>query len=177
MLPENWRKRIKILTVSQPWAGAIVGGMPTPLPPTGPKWVENRTWRARWRGPLIIHAGKSDTYSRTDEIRERFPGCETWPTGVALGMVNMVDCVNLRTLFGKSTEAMSVQELKIFNHPYAERTGWGLILDPLSVYRFARPLECPGKLGIWTPPEAILDAIEPDVLRWSPDGSIFGAAV
>lgn len=39
---------IKALTIRQPWAHAIfhLG-----------KDVENRSWRTRYRGPLLIHAG------------------------------------------------------------------------------------------------------------------------
>lgn len=38
------------LSVRQPWAHAIV---------TGIKPIENRSWKTSFRGPLLIHAGKS----------------------------------------------------------------------------------------------------------------------
>ena len=40
------------LSIHQPWAWAILN--------VG-KNVENRRWRTRYRGPLLIHAGKSST--------------------------------------------------------------------------------------------------------------------
>lgn len=43
---------MKALTVWQPWAWLIAEGV---------KDVENRTWAARYRGPLLIHAGKRKT--------------------------------------------------------------------------------------------------------------------
>ena len=52
---------MKVLTVCQPWAWAIVHG---------PKTVENRHWATNYRGPLLIHAGKSRKFLRggIDEI-------------------------------------------------------------------------------------------------------------
>lgn len=41
---------MKGLTVLQPWADAIA---------YLDKRVENRTWRAQYRGPIVLHAGKS----------------------------------------------------------------------------------------------------------------------
>ena len=41
---------MKALTIHQPWAWAIAEGH---------KDIENRTWRTSYRGPLLIHAGKT----------------------------------------------------------------------------------------------------------------------
>ncbi len=46
------------LSLRQPWAWLVVSGH---------KDVENRVWRAAYRGPLLIHAGKAAP-------SERFPG-------------------------------------------------------------------------------------------------------
>ena len=40
---------MKALSIRQPWAGLILLGI---------KPVENRTWATKYRGPLVIHAGK-----------------------------------------------------------------------------------------------------------------------
>ena len=42
----------KCLTVQQPWAWCIVHG---------PKRIENRSWQSHYRGPLLIHAGQSQS--------------------------------------------------------------------------------------------------------------------
>lgn len=47
---------IKVLSVKQPWAWAIIAGFKT---------CENRTWGTNYRGPLLIHAGKSAGEIRT----------------------------------------------------------------------------------------------------------------
>ncbi len=43
-------KKIKVLSVRQPWAWLIVSGY---------KNIENRSWKTDYRGELFIHAGKS----------------------------------------------------------------------------------------------------------------------
>ncbi len=47
---------MKCLSIKQPWAWLIVTKQ---LPPDMRKDVENRTWATAYRGPLLIHAGKS----------------------------------------------------------------------------------------------------------------------
>ena len=45
--PKTNKTRIKALTVRQPWAELILRGR---------KPFELRTWRTKYRGPLVIHA-------------------------------------------------------------------------------------------------------------------------
>lgn len=41
---------MKALSIQQPWAWLIVNGY---------KRIENRSWRTSFRGPVLIHAGKT----------------------------------------------------------------------------------------------------------------------
>jgi len=81
---------MKALSIRQPWAWLIVNGYKT---------IENRTWRTSYRGPLLIHAGKTidreglrwllenvEEPLTPDELRE----LET--VGVVIGQVDVVDC-------------------------------------------------------------------------------------
>jgi hypothetical protein len=52
---------VKALTIFQPFAAMIA---------TGAKFVENRSWETRYRGPLAIHAGKGTQYLTAAELRE-----------------------------------------------------------------------------------------------------------
>jgi hypothetical protein len=57
---------VKALTICQPYAELIARGQ---------KRVENREWPTRYRGPLLIHAGKSREWlsGETDaELEEEF---------------------------------------------------------------------------------------------------------
>ena len=77
------------LSVRQPWAWLIVNGF---------KDIENRTWPAAFRGPVLIHAGKK--YGRAEKedaamVTEKF-GIElpeSFELGGIMGGVELVDCV------------------------------------------------------------------------------------
>ncbi len=58
---------MKCITVKPVWADLIAVGIKT---------VENRSWRTRHRGPLLIHAAK--------------------PTGAIVALVDLVDCVPVK---------------------------------------------------------------------------------
>jgi len=84
-------RTMKAITIHPVWAWAIVHGH---------KRVENRTWRTRYRGPLLIHASACSTASRrSDELARAalaaigvdVPACV--PTAAIVGSVNVVDVV------------------------------------------------------------------------------------
>lgn len=86
---------MKCLSIKQPWAWAIIhGGKP----------VENRSYPRKYRGPLLIHAGKTFDHNGYAWMIENkgilgldipnlgFP--ETYfKVGGIIGKVDMVDCV------------------------------------------------------------------------------------
>lgn len=54
-------EQAKIITVQQPWAHLIIHGLlfePT-TSDVDYKDIENRTWPTKYKGPVLIHAGKS----------------------------------------------------------------------------------------------------------------------
>jgi len=51
-MPPPLPEFLPALTVLQPWAWAIAHG---------PKRIENRNWAPRYRGPVLIHAGRGKT--------------------------------------------------------------------------------------------------------------------
>lgn len=72
----------KALTVHQPWAGLIIRGS---------KDIENRQWATRYRGRLWIHAGQRWDRSRDARRKTRGIDTDTWPSGVLLGQVTLLD--------------------------------------------------------------------------------------
>jgi hypothetical protein len=78
----NGMSSMKALSVKQPWAGLIASGKKT---------VELRSWRTKYRGPLLICA--SARPSRTPLAQERTRLLSDAPTGVALCVVQLVDIV------------------------------------------------------------------------------------
>lgn len=78
------------LTVRQPWAWMIIHAG---------KDIENRTWATRYRGPLLIHAGKGkptraeiewvDQYARDRGVSIPWSQLEY---GAVIGQVNLIGC-------------------------------------------------------------------------------------
>lgn len=81
---------VKVISIRQPWASLIVGGV---------KDVENRTWPTRYRGPVLIHASQRADQVTFEEIGRRFgfrPPSELpleLPLGGVVGITEIVDCV------------------------------------------------------------------------------------
>jgi hypothetical protein len=96
--PTNIHPSLRCLTIRQPWAGMIV---------RGEKAIENRTWRTRYSGWVVIHAA-------TNRDRTRYPVRESgkawqqrlqdegahwteWTLGAAIGVAYLSHCLELAT--------------------------------------------------------------------------------
>ena len=79
---------MKALSIRQPWAWLIIHGG---------KDIENRTWKTKYRGPVLIHAGKKidmAAYSRLADEGIGLPPIDELETGGIIGQVDIADCVN-----------------------------------------------------------------------------------
>jgi hypothetical protein len=118
---------LKVIVIRQPWAWLIVNGF---------KDVENRTWRTRYRGALIIQASAAPPGSGELQEFRKFAlkrGAilpEQFETGGIVGIVQLADCV---------TRSRS----KWFHGP----VGW-VLSDP----RKLSFIELKGRLGLFDPP-------------------------
>lgn len=79
---------MKCLTISQPWASLIISSVK--------RW-ENRSWFTNYRGPLLIHAGKSTNSLHYVEalLASGIDVPDDLPMGVILGQVDLLDCLKL----------------------------------------------------------------------------------
>jgi hypothetical protein len=83
---------MKTLSIRQPYAWLIVNGL---------KDIENRSWPTEYRGPVLVHAGKTrmtrDDWQFWRENFEEFGEVlfteETIQYGGIVGAMNIVDCV------------------------------------------------------------------------------------
>jgi len=115
----------RALSIRQPWAWLIAHGF---------KDVENRSWLARVRGLVLIHAPKTFDAEGYAWVREAFPNIPLprmveFERGGVVGRATLVDCV-------------SESESPWFFGPYG------------FVFADAVPLEltpCRGHLGFFTP--------------------------
>lgn len=77
-------KRLKAISIRQPWAWLIVNGW---------KDIENRKWTTNVRGPVLIHAG-----IKRPAADELVHFLDVWPEarldyGGIVGVVEIADCV------------------------------------------------------------------------------------
>ena len=110
---------MKALSIRQPWAELIVRGLQD---------VENRTWRAHHRGPLLIHA----TQGADEAWYGDFGIPEDAPRGALVGVVDVINCTRQRT------------------NPWHGAGNWGFYLG--NPRRFPRPIPSAGTLGLYDVP-------------------------
>ena len=144
----NTRPTYPALSISQPWAWAILAGH---------KRVENRTWRTHYRGPLLVHAGTTRRclshavpFLRGQNLI--VPQPEDDPAAsfrAILGVVEVVDC----QLYGQSPE--------LHDDPMAEGP-WCWIVDRPRPFPQAIPYA--GALGLFGIPRHVLE--DAGVLRF-----------
>ena len=122
---------MKALSIRQPWAWCILHGKP----------VENRTWVATYRGPILIHAAKGmtrDEYEECADFAARLgltvPPAVELPRGGIVGRARLVACVA--------------------THPSAWFFGpYGFVLADVEPLPFT-PLK--GALGFFEVPQGVL---------------------
>jgi len=122
----------KVLTIRQPWAHAIVH--------LG-KDVENRSWRAHYLGPLLIHASAQQEDDPGDLLAQhmsRPPGQKILAqlrTSSIVGIANLSDYV------------------RDSGSKWASKGQWHWLLRGV---RPIKPIPCTGRLGLWTPSAALM---------------------
>lgn len=123
---------MKALTIKQPWATLIMQGN---------KRFEFRGWQTKYRGDLLIHAGKGIDKEAMKRLAKYIP--KNLPTGKILGKVKLVDCVKMSQKF---KESLLKENKDIYtDSSFKENYGWQLE----DVEAFREPIEAKGKLSLW----------------------------
>lgn len=141
---------MKCLTIHLPWAHLIVHeDLPDGIVQ---KRVENRTWATDFRGPLAIHAGKSNA-SMTDEWFRKLPRLTF---GAILGVVDLVDCVRVRrSQAGRRYISVDDQRRHrwLQGHFYLEGPFAWVLENPVA---FRSPIACCGQQGLFDIPDDVI---------------------
>lgn len=140
------------LTLHEPWATLIARKV---------KMVETRSWRTHYRGPIAIHAGKSERFvsSWSDlwlEASGGIPGCapeppKPWPFGQIIAIANLAECVPTE----QAALALSTME-KAFGNYKPGRWAWKFD----RVRKLERPLLARGFQMLWTVPVYVATQLE-----------------
>jgi len=108
---------MKAISLKQPWATLVTQGRKT---------IETRTWWTAYRGDLLICASKSREYL--------VAGTDHYPLGVALAVVELYDCRQMRKSDERAAEcryypgahAWCLRNLRRLPKPFSVRGHLGL---------------------------------------------------
>lgn len=124
---------MKVITIKQPFATLIAEGL---------KEYEFRTWRTKYRGEILIHAGKGVDKKAMKKF-EKYN--LDYPSGCIIAKVNLTDCVyiddKVREMLKKKNELVYGS---VINH--TEWEGYGFKLENVKKIE---PISINGKLSLW----------------------------
>lgn len=130
----------RAITICQPYAELIMSGR---------KLVENRSWRTGYRGPLLIHAGKSKEWLY-DSYRN-WPHPETLTFGAIVGIVDLVACLEYESI---NEGSCPDEYVFLRDHIHTEGPWCWVVASPR---RLAEPIPYRGQQGLFGVPDKIMD--------------------
>ena len=122
---------MKVLTIKEPWASLIVNGY---------KKYEFRSWKTKYRGKILIHAGMSlekDAAKRFSEYNLEYY------KGAIIGEATITDCILVDTKFNE--ELRKINPLVYARSNHVETYAWKLE----NIKKYDKPIYIKGKLGLW----------------------------
>ena len=126
---------MKVITIKQPWATLIAEGY---------KEYEFRTWKTKYRGDILIHAGKGIDKKAMDRFKHL--NLE-YPVGQIIAKATITDCVkvdeDLRNILAKKDPVVYKE---VINKTSNNWDGYGFKLENIEKIS---PIEVNGKLSLW----------------------------
>ena len=122
---------MKVLTIKEPWASLIINGY---------KEYEFRSWKTKYRGKILIHAGMSlekDAAKRFSEYNLEYY------KGAIIGEATITDCILVDTKFNE--ELRKINPLVYARSNHVETYAWKLE----NIKKYDKPIYIKGKLGLW----------------------------
>lgn len=122
---------MKVLTIKEPWATLIIKGY---------KKYEFRSWKTKYRGKILIHAGMSIE----KDMLERFKEYNLdYSKGAIIGEAEIVDCILVDEEFNEKLRKINKTVYGKSNH--VETYAWKLE----NVIKYDEPIYIKGQLGLW----------------------------
>ena len=122
---------MKALTIKQPWAQLIIEGY---------KKYEFRSWKTKYRGKILIHAGSTlekDMVSRFKDYNI------SYTKGAIIGEATLEDCILVDEKFNE--ELRSIDPIVYGRSNHVETYAWKLT----NIIKYEKPIEIKGQLGLW----------------------------
>ena len=121
---------MKAITIKQPWANLIIDGY---------KEYEFRSWKTKYRGKILIHAGMSTDKKYLETFSEYNLECTA---GAIIGEAEIVDCILVDEKFN---EELVKENHKVYSGNNVGYYAWKLE----NIKKYKEPKYCKGKLSLW----------------------------
>ena len=122
---------MKAITIKQPFASLIIEGY---------KEYEFRTWRTKFRGDILIHAGKGVDKKAMEKYKHLVSDC---PSGCMLGIVKITDCIKI------DDEAREMIKDNIVYDNVVNNKDWDGFGFKIESIRKVENTPANGKLSLW----------------------------
>lgn len=122
--------KLKILTLKQPWATLVAEGI---------KKYEFRSWKTKYRGKILIHAGKGVD---KNELKKFKDFNLEFPSEKILAEVELEDCLEL-------DEDLNKKIINEKNIAYGSKIRTGYAWKLTNVKKIKYDKEVKGRLGLW----------------------------
>ncbi|MBQ3511971.1 MAG: ASCH domain-containing protein [Bacilli bacterium] len=125
---------MKVITVKQPFATLIAEGL---------KEYEFRTWRTKFRGDILIHAGKGID----KKAMKRYEHLNLdYPSGQIIAKATITDCVYVDD---ELKENLQEKDPLVYYGILQKDSNWDGYGFKLENIKKIKPVEINGKLSLW----------------------------
>lgn len=124
---------MKVITIKQPFASLIAEGI---------KEYEFRTWKTKYRGEILIHAGKGVDKKAMEKFKRY--NLE-YPSGCIIAKAEITDCINI----DKEARKMLEKKNKLVYSSIIKHTDWEGYGFKLEKVEKINPISINGKLSLW----------------------------
>lgn len=124
---------MKTITIKQPFATLIAEGL---------KEYEFRTWKTKYRGDILIHAGKGID----KKAMKKFEHLNLeYPSGCIIAKATITDCIYIDS---KMRDLLEKKNSLVYSGVIKDQTwqGYGFKLENVEKIQ---PIEVNGKLSLW----------------------------
>lgn len=138
---------MKAITIKQPWASLIA---------INKKHYETRSWNTKYRGPILIHAGKKiekeylkDYLFKNPLSESGIKNIEDIPVGAIIAKAILKDCIKVVECgytYSILEDGTKIEGDEFYFGDYSEgRYIWKLE----EVIQLKEPIPCKGQLSLW----------------------------
>jgi len=124
---------MKVITIKQPYATLIAEGL---------KRYEFRTWKTKYRGEILIHAGKGidkEAMKRYEHLNLKYP------SGCIIAKATIIDCIYVDNKIKKELK----KENFLVYHGIINNVDWDGYGFKLENIQKINPIPIKGKLSLW----------------------------